>query len=149
MLNKRIVINFFGYMLKSIRIVIVHLFIKKEAKRICGSGNNKYSMPFPHIFFCFTPRNSSSARLGQNSRASTSISSIAKMRSSSLICLLAVIVAYRENRWLHQRCTASTSSDLRILNWLFTRDYPGSTPRYWRRFSNIAEQNGIRWDRMQ
>lgn len=30
------------------------------------------------------PRNSSSARLGQNSRASTSISSIAKMRSSSL-----------------------------------------------------------------
>lgn len=50
------------------------------------------------IFFCFTPRNSSSARLGQNSRASTSISSIAKMRSSSLICLLAVIVASRANR---------------------------------------------------
>ena len=49
-------------------------------------------------FFCFTPRNSSSARLGQNSRASKSISSIAKMRSSSLICLLAVIVASRENR---------------------------------------------------
>ena len=48
------------------------------------------------FFFCFTPRNSSSARLGQNSRAS--ISSIAKMCSSSLICLLAVIVASRENR---------------------------------------------------
>ena len=50
-----------------------------------------------HIFF-FMPHTSSSARLGQNSRASTSISSIAKMRSSSLICLLAVIVASRENR---------------------------------------------------
>uniref|UniRef100_A0A2P2MUN6 Ycf1 n=1 Tax=Rhizophora mucronata TaxID=61149 RepID=A0A2P2MUN6_RHIMU len=50
------------------------------------------------IFFCFTPRNFSSAGLGQNSRASTSISSIAKMCSSSLICLLAVIVASRENR---------------------------------------------------
>lgn len=49
-------------------------------------------------YLCFTPRNSSSARLGQNSRASTSISSIAKMRSSSLICLLALIVVYRENR---------------------------------------------------
>lgn len=38
------------------------------------------------IFFCFTPRNSSSARLGQNSRASTSMSSIEKKakRSSSL-----------------------------------------------------------------
>lgn len=34
--------------------------------------------------YFFTPRNSFSARLGQNSRASTSISSIAKMRSSSL-----------------------------------------------------------------
>jgi len=54
-----------------------------------------------------------SLTLGQNSRASTSISSIAKMlmRSSSLICLLAVIVAYRENRWLHLWCTASTSSE--------------------------------------
>ena len=50
------------------------------------------------IFFCFTPRNSSSAGLGQNSRASTSISRIAKMRSSSLIRLLAVIVASWENR---------------------------------------------------
>lgn len=50
------------------------------------------------IFFCFTPRNSSSASLGQNSGESTSISSIAKMRSSSLICLLAVIVASRANR---------------------------------------------------
>ena len=35
------------------------------------------------LFFCFMPRTPSSARLGQNSRASTSISSIAKMRSSS------------------------------------------------------------------
>ena len=61
-------------------------------------GFFNYSMPGPIgiFFFCFTPRNSSSAGLGQNSRAS--ISSIAKMRSSSLICLLAVIVASRENR---------------------------------------------------
>lgn len=42
-----------------------------------------YSMPSPPAYFFFTPRNSSSDRLGQNSRASTSISSIAKMRSSS------------------------------------------------------------------
>jgi hypothetical protein len=42
------------------------------------------SLPGPSAFFCFTPRNSSSARLGQNSRASTSISSITKMSSSSL-----------------------------------------------------------------
>lgn len=51
----------------------------------------KYSMPRPpagSILFCFTSRNSSSARLGQNSRASTSISSIAKKRSSSLICFM-------------------------------------------------------------
>lgn len=65
--------------------------------------NIKYSMPGRtrigiFFFFCFTPRNSSSARLGQNSRASTSISSIAKMRSSSLIGLLAITVASRENR---------------------------------------------------
>lgn len=39
----------------------------------------------PSAFFCFTPRNSASARLGQNSRASTSISSIRKKSSSSLI----------------------------------------------------------------
>lgn len=46
---------------------------------------------FLHIVFLTSesayfskPRNSSSARLGQNSRASTSISSIEKMRSSSL-----------------------------------------------------------------
>lgn len=58
-----------------------------------------HSMPDPpQRIFCFTPRNSSSARLGQNSRASTSISSITKMRSSSLICLLTAIVASRENR---------------------------------------------------
>ena len=49
------------------------------------------SLFFLHIVFLpaesayfSKPRNSSSARLGQNSRASTSISSIAKMRSSSL-----------------------------------------------------------------
>lgn len=68
---------------------------------IVNGVNIKYSMPGRTrigIFFCFTPRNSSSARLGQNSRASTSISSIAKMRSSSLIGLLAVTVASRENR---------------------------------------------------
>lgn len=58
-----------------------------------------HSMPAPHqrIFF-LRARNSSSARMGQNSRASTSISSITKKRSSSLICLLAAIVASRENR---------------------------------------------------
>ncbi|GAV84984.1 hypothetical protein CFOL_v3_28424 [Cephalotus follicularis] len=39
------------------------------------------------LSICFTPRNSSSARLGQNSRASTSISSIAKMCSSDLYVL--------------------------------------------------------------
>ena len=37
------------------------------------------------VFFCFTLRKSSSARLGQNSRESTSISSITKKPSSSLI----------------------------------------------------------------
>nr|WIL99614.1 Ycf1 [Damnacanthus giganteus] len=36
------------------------------------------------LFFCFTFRKSSSARLGQNSRASTSLSSITKKPSSSL-----------------------------------------------------------------
>lgn len=66
---------------------------------IVNEGIITYSMRIRIFFcFCFTPRNSSSARLGLNSRASTSISSIAKMRSSSLICLLAVIVASRENR---------------------------------------------------
>lgn len=40
-------------------------------------------LPAESAYF-LKPRNSSSARLGQNSRASTSISSIAKMRSSSL-----------------------------------------------------------------
>ena len=56
-----------------------------------------HSMPDPpQRIFCFTPRNSSSAGLGKNRRAS--ISSIAKMRSSSLIWLLTVIVASRENR---------------------------------------------------
>lgn len=56
-----------------------------------------HSMPVPHqrIFFVLRARNSSSARMGQNSRASTSISSITKTRSSSLICLLAAIVASR------------------------------------------------------
>ena len=48
-------------------------------------GIFKYSIPPISIFFCFTPRNSSSARRGQNSGASTSISSIEKMRSSPLI----------------------------------------------------------------
>jgi len=50
----------------------VFFLLKKNKKniKICGLGHNKYSIPFPHIFFCFTPRNSSSARLGQNSRAS-------------------------------------------------------------------------------
>lgn len=50
-----------------------------------------YRLFFLHIVFLTAesayfskPRNSSSARLGQNSRASTSISSIEKMRSSSL-----------------------------------------------------------------
>lgn len=50
-----------------------------------------YLLIFLHIVFLtaesayfLKPRNSSSARLGQNSGASTSISSIAKMRSSSL-----------------------------------------------------------------
>lgn len=42
-----------------------------------------YFLPAESAYF-LKPRNSSSARLGQNSRASTSISSIAKMRSSSL-----------------------------------------------------------------
>jgi hypothetical protein len=45
----------------------------------------KQSLHGPSAFFCFTPRNSASARLGQNSRASTSISRIRKMSSSSLI----------------------------------------------------------------
>ena len=58
----------------------------------------KKLFPNQHISFCSTPRNSSSARLRQNSRASTSTSRIAKIRSSSLICLLAVIVTSRENR---------------------------------------------------
>jgi hypothetical protein len=64
-----------------------------------------HSMPRPvRVFFCFTTRNSSSARLGQNRRAS--ISSITKKPSSSLICLLAAIVNSRENR-----CSASTSEN--------------------------------------
>ena len=41
-------------------------------------------MSGPNQHIVFTPRNSSSARLGQNSRASTSISIIAKMCSLSL-----------------------------------------------------------------
>lgn len=57
---------------------------------------SKWSSLTFSFFFCFTPRNSSSAGLGKNRRAS--ISSIAKMRSSSLIWLLTVIVASRENR---------------------------------------------------
>jgi len=63
--------------------------------------------PSTSLFFL---RNSSSSRLGQNSRASTSISSIAKMRSS-LICFMFARVAYRENQWLHLWCTASTSEN--------------------------------------
>jgi hypothetical protein len=46
------------------------------------------------FFFCFTPHNSSSAELGQNSRASTSISRIAKMHSSSLILLRLLMVSF-------------------------------------------------------
>lgn len=58
-----------------------------------------HSMLDPHQrIFCFTSRNSSSTWLGQNSRASTSISSLTKKRSSSLICLLTAIVDSRENR---------------------------------------------------
>ena len=54
-----------------------------------------HSMPGPSAYFFLRP-----VTLPQpgNSRASTSISSITKMPSSSLICLLAVIVASRENR---------------------------------------------------
>ena len=66
---------------------------------IVNDGIITHSMSRPiSVFCCFTPRNSSSARLGQNRRASTSISSITKMSSSSLICLLAAIVNSRENR---------------------------------------------------
>ena len=55
----------------------------------CYHNIFQYSIPRPPAyFFCFMPRTPSSARLGQNSRASTSISSIAKMRSSSLICFM-------------------------------------------------------------
>lgn len=39
---------------------------------IVNDGIFTHSMPGPiSLFFCFTPRNSSSARLGQNSGAST------------------------------------------------------------------------------
>lgn len=65
------------------------------------------------IFFCFTPRNSSSARLGQNSRASTSSSSIEKTPSYMFA---------RGNCGLSgESMTASKMHllvHLRILNWL-------------------------------
>ena len=62
------------------------------------------------VFFCFTPRNSSSDRLGQNSRAS--ISSITKKPSSSLISLLAAIVTFDD-------CIKdAVLVHLRLLNWL-------------------------------
>ena len=70
-----------------------------------------HSMPGPSAYFFLRP-----VTLPQpgNSRASTSISSITKMPSSSLICLLAVIVASRENRWLHLLVLVH----LGILNWI-------------------------------
>lgn len=48
----------------------VFFLLKRKQKRYAGGGIINIVCPLPHIFFCFTPRNSSSARLGQNSRAS-------------------------------------------------------------------------------
>ena len=56
-----------------------------------------WSSIFELAYLCSTPRNSSSTRLKENSIANTSISSMAKMRSSSLLRLLAVIVVSQEN----------------------------------------------------
>lgn len=48
----------------------VFFLLKKKQKGYADGGIINIVCPPPHILFCFTPRNSSSARLGQNSRAS-------------------------------------------------------------------------------
>lgn len=53
----------------------------------------------PSARFLFTPRNSSSVSLGQNRRASTRISIITKMFSSSLICLLHFNLLHFISHW--------------------------------------------------
>lgn len=87
--------------------------------------------PAISVFFCFTPCNSSSARLGQNRRASTSISSITNFLVINMFarsnCELSgeYCIFYFDAVLIH----------LRILNWLVVNspgavDYPGPTPRY-------------------
>ena len=71
----------------------------------------------PISVFFLRAHNSSSARMGQNSRASTSISSITKMRSLLLICLLAAIVALgRIDDCIFDALLVLVH--LRILNWI-------------------------------